>query len=497
MQELEKLPDKLQLWVDDVKNSCKSKEQLVNRIEESTSTFLQPLRNAFKLKIGDKLSEYLWKYFEINKDSSSSHNWKIGDAFQVIQDNPNSSVLKKGIIYYVHNVKNNSVDSSLTKGGNILSAGCVMFQYMIPAEVHQDDPIENTYYIHLNSTEEFDLLKEHFTKQGYVNLYPKGNPIDSRYFVVYPATKQFQLLKSGMEYNSKSINSIIKPIEKWSVGSYVVFFNNSTLHGVKLGTIDKIKYKIDKEGDSFFVDYGCCSKNRLDLDVKWFATLEEAEIFSKSLQPPKKDHNPEYVKLVNMDFWKEGYRDLKLGTIYKWSHLTSGIIASLNSDYWDRWTKEFEISTKAEYDAQQNQLIPVEIDKTQRIKPFAAMSKEELLEYAKKKYPIGTKYKSASGDYEVHTVESMDWAFSPAYAVYGEDNKGCIYLNGKWAEIVEPPKTEEYNRGNIGSNISSITYSYTGPTASPKEAHQSINKTGKKFSPIKVELIKVKQLKIN
>jgi hypothetical protein len=29
------------------------------------------------------------------------------------------------------------------------------------------------------------------------------------------------------------------------------------------------------------------------------------------------------------------------------------------------------------------------------------------------------------------------------------------------------------------------------------ETHQSINKTGKQFSPIKVELIKVKQLKIN
>ena len=297
-------------------------------------------------------------------------------------------------------------------------------------------------------------------------------------------------------------------IGKWSAGTYVVFFNNSTLHGVKLGTIDKIKYNLDSSKDSFFVDFGCCDRSRLDVDVKWFATLEGAEVFSKSLQLPKKDHNPEYVKLVNMDFWKEGYRDLKLGTIYKWSHLTSGIIASLNSDYWDKWTKEFEISTKEAYYAQQNQLIHVEVDKTQGIKSFTAMSKDELLEYAKKKYPIGTNVKSLVTCIREQIIIDHNTFYTTNKEIWFKGDKKeniLVYDNGNWAEILElPNKTEKYNRGNIGSNISSTTYSYNGvkstlekmyPELELTETHQLINKRSK-FSPIKAELIKLKQLKI-
>ena len=93
----------------------------------------------------------------------------------------------------------------------------------------------------------------------------------------------------------------VKPIEKWSVGSYVVFFNNSTCHNIKLGTIDKIKYDLDKAGDAWFEDYGCCVVKRLDVDIKWFATLEEAEAFSKSLQPPRQEWKPQIGDWVVTD----------------------------------------------------------------------------------------------------------------------------------------------------------------------------------------------------
>lgn len=84
-------------------------------------------------------------------------------------------------------------------------------------------------------------------------------------------------------------------------------------------------------------------------------------------------------------------------------------------------------------------------------KPFSVLydegmprdKEEDLLSKAKRLYPIGTQYKCAAGGYNVHTVESMDWAPSPPDKIYGEDNKGCIYINGKWAEIVHEVKPIE------------------------------------------------------
>jgi len=121
--------------------------------------------------------------------------------------------------------------------------------------------------------------------------------------------------------------------------------------------------------------------------------------------------------------------------------------------------------------------------------------KEELLEQAKKKYPKNTIVKKMTKPGK-GTIED-NYRFDGEKDIVVDTSNGCVYLykDGKWAEIIETPKTEEYNRGNIGSNISSITYSYTRHTESPKETHQSSNKRSK-FSPIKAELIKVKQLKI-
>lgn len=84
-------------------------------------------------------------------------------------------------------------------------------------------------------------------------------------------------------------------------------------------------------------------------------------------------------------------------------------------------------------------------------------NEEDLLAKAKRLYPIGTKYKSAAGGYEVHTVESMDWApWSPSGDIYGEISKGCIYKHGKWAEIVhevKPIKKKEVISDNLSNYI--------------------------------------------
>jgi len=61
-------------------------------------------------------------------------DWKVGDAFQVIADNINACVLKKGITYYVFSVDNSSVSSTLTKGGAWLPASNINFAYMKKVE---------------------------------------------------------------------------------------------------------------------------------------------------------------------------------------------------------------------------------------------------------------------------------------------------------------------------------------------------------------------------
>ena len=85
---------------------------------------------------------------------------------------------------------------------------------------------------------------------------------------------------------------------------------------------------------------------------------------------------------------------------------------------------------------------------------------EDLLAKAKRLYPIGTQYKCAAGGYEVHTVESMDWAPSPSNTVYGEDGKGCIYKHGKWAEIVHEVKPVEKKELIFDDNLSSYIGRY-------------------------------------
>lgn len=62
--------------------------------------------------------------------------------------------------------------------------------------------------------------------------------------------------------------------------------------------------------------------------------------------------NPEYVKFINNWFYGN---ELKIGKIYKWFDLINGnneSNLSLNSDFFNRWTNEFEVSTKEAYDAQ-------------------------------------------------------------------------------------------------------------------------------------------------
>ena len=60
---------------------------------------------------------------------------------------------------------------------------------------------------------------------------------------------------------------------------------------------------------------------------------------------------------------------------------------------------------------------------------------EELLEEAKRRYPVGTTYKCASGSYFSNIVSTQDFKIYSEDIIYGESGKGCLYYKGKWAGI--------------------------------------------------------------
>jgi len=72
-----------------------------------------------------------------------------------------------------------------------------------------------------------------------------------------------------------------KPIEKWSVGSYVVAIKRGTARlqhkdRYDVGFVDKITHSFRDESIGLSFSNTCCNK----LDFKWFATKSEAEEFS-------------------------------------------------------------------------------------------------------------------------------------------------------------------------------------------------------------------------
>jgi len=368
----------------------------------------------------------------------------------------------------------------------------------------------------------------------------------------------------------------IKLIEKWSASTYVVFFNNSTLHGVKLGTIDKIKYNLDSSKDSFFVDYGCCSRSRLDVDVKWFATLEEAKKFAATIKQSveKKEFIPDdnlssyigryleaLVDLPNGGKVKKGEYGLiinhsqanfpshvgyccsealkKNNLNIRYRLMPEGFTPLVKEEEWKPQVGDWVVTDNLSngrggmYYGNLGQVWQIGSINDDWYKPIESMKftggslklhnlrkvilaeinsvsyigkKEELLEQAKKKYPVGTRYKSASYSETEYVVEKQTFEYTSDGDIHGEDGKGILYRKGKWAEIIEPPKAEVLTSNQTTYQPIVTSYSYNGvkatlenmyPDFKSTETHQSINIAGKQFSPIKAELIKVKQLKIN
>ena len=70
-----------------------------------------------------------------------------------------------------------------------------------------------------------------------------------------------------------------------------------------------------------------------------------------------------------------------------------------------------------------------------------------LLEEAKLKYPVGTKYICPSSNLE-HIVSSQKFSEPWTNTIFGDLGEGCLFCEGTWAEIISLPKrkTAKYSR---------------------------------------------------
>lgn len=229
-----------------------------------------------------------------------------------------------------------------------------------------------------------------------------------------------------------NVEDFKQEVKEWSVGTYVVFLEDKLSHS--RGFVDEIVSNNNIE-INLANERGIGLRSSYIQDLKWFPTKELAQAFSDSLLGIKKDSIPEYVEWINYVGLREDRRmctksEFKEGKIFctKTDNFPdSGLSESIDSwklGYTKSWYKHnFKPSTLEAYNLQN--------------KPKEELS---LLEQAKLLYPIGTRYKNATGFNEELIVESMDWYKSPSNTVYGESGKGCLYIDGQWAEILETPK---------------------------------------------------------
>ena len=101
--------------------------------------------------------------------------------------------------------------------------------------------------------------------------------------------------------------STLKKKEEYFIGSYIVWIKKPS-GNAEVGDIDKI---ISQE-DRFLhlKKYGSCCKSRIrDKEVKWFATLEEAQLYTLRIAKDK-----EFVvgDWITLDGWKRAYRIKKV-----------------------------------------------------------------------------------------------------------------------------------------------------------------------------------------
>lgn len=237
----------------------------------------EALKSEVKFKVG-KMEEFVlpeeWYIKVTDENKSVINNWKINQKY-------NNNLYDYNYIYVQH-------DGAGQAGGWKEPGWEITFDQFKQYVMKEDDEFKSGDYITCLSN--FDNCKCNGHSKGGVgyvaNKTFKISSIDKNSIIwLDPSTGYGICSKVVRRATKEEIDSVIKkqPIEKWSVGSWVVALKNISvcIASFNVGSVAEIK----REGKIYFnrINWSCTQKSEDNGNVKWFATKQEAEEFSKSL----------------------------------------------------------------------------------------------------------------------------------------------------------------------------------------------------------------------
>lgn len=311
-------------------------------------------------------------------------------------------------------------------------------------------------------------------------------------------TKKCFIPSTEEEYNKQNGIKIKKNMKKFK--NRLNVHGSTSLINAFAEEVEKLGYKVEFEYpnsnvitsylDNVFIARNCNREVSEKFGEIGTIILNLPKDWDKALQlaAEVEEEVPEYVEwIANIGCGKSGFMcnesSFKKGKIF--CTLTDKLPPSglgKGSKYWkealtEEWySQNFKPSTKEAYEAQKEvkpevgkwyfngngKTLFLENEKHEQRSGFNAIGdwidkgigtaydkqlrlatnkevEDALLSYAKKKYPIGIKYESVSSVRTKHRLvsDSITYSFIENSKIYGGSGQGCLYLDGKWAEILE------------------------------------------------------------
>lgn len=98
----------------------------------------------------------------------------------------------------------------------------------------------------------------------------------------------------------------------------------------------------------------------------------------------------------------------------------------------------------------------VDADECELVGPAEMPAMEEIQAEAKRRYPIGCKYKCANapehGLVSILDEDSITYSIKNEYSIWAHEGGGCLYYNGKWATLVDMPKQADTSSLDISGH---------------------------------------------
>jgi len=356
-------------------------------------------------------------------------------------------------------------------------------------------------YIEISSEEEMDKASKWLESLGYENNYPKLEikKNNNKYYLFIASNKSFHfniitsksnlnpfsvLYDNGMPREEEDLISKAKRL--YPIGTqYKCAAGGDLVH-----TVESMNW--NKESDGINKIYGEEGKGCIYKHGKWAKIIHE-------VKPVEQKEEFNYIvgrwyKTVEHNYYAKCF-DFRSNTMIASQYRVMGYNNGKMGNYtfcsgykWVEATQE-ELAT----------LLPEgHPDLINSIEKWSAGSYGVFLTANKYNYPKGTieEIEKNTGDkawfkkYGSYMPENPSYQGNDEFKWFATLEEAEAFSKSlTWAEIIETPKTEV-----LTSNQSTYQPIVTAYSYWVKETHQSSNKRSK-FSPIKAELIKVKQLK--